>query len=248
MSAGLAKAVFASPLFAGISDRGNGRVFGASKSDKSATGRPAGRLLKALLMSALLHLAVLASVGQSMPGRLSSVLPAQVLTVSLEADHAVSALKTEEQKRASTTPDLTPKSSPWTDGIGDGTAASRAGRKPFSTRSLLPPLTSAPDLNYFTSDQLDELPRPVNDVLLRYPENAFANGVSGEVRLRLLINEAGRVDKAMILEAQPEQIFDEAALAAARQLRFSPAIREGRVVKSEKNIAIVFDPTSDPVR
>jgi periplasmic protein TonB len=85
-------------------------------------------------------------------------------------------------------------------------------------------------------------------VLLRYPEDAYAQGLGGEVRIRLLIDETGKVDEAKVVGAQPRRVFDDAALAAASQLRFSPALRQGQAVKSQKTIAIVFDPSPDALR
>lgn len=102
--------------------------------------------------------------------------------------------------------------------------------------------------HYYSARELQEVPHPVNDVLLRYPPNAYARGIAGEVTIRLLIDEAGAVDRASVVKAEPAGIFETAALDAARQLRFSPALRQGQPVKSEKTIAITFDPTTQPLR
>jgi hypothetical protein len=48
-----------------------------------------------------------------------------------------------------------------------------------------------------------------------------------------------------VLSAEPEGEFEEAALAAARQLVYDPALRNGRPVKSEKLIEVTFDPYED---
>ncbi len=65
-------------------------------------------------------------------------------------------------------------------------------------------------------------PKLVKFVEADYPEEARAEGVEGSVRLALTVDENGRVADVEVLRPAGHG-FDEAAVAAARQLRFEPA-------------------------
>ena len=67
-------------------------------------------------------------------------------------------------------------------------------------------------------------PEPLNYVPPRYPEEAKAAGIEGEVILKLDIDIAGNVSKAVV-DKPGGHGFDEAALEAAHGLKFSPARR-----------------------
>ena len=62
------------------------------------------------------------------------------------------------------------------------------------------------------------------------------------MRLNIYISEDGAIDRVEVVEAAPPGIFEEAALTATNALRFSPATKWGRPVKSRKTIEVVFDP------
>ena len=51
-----------------------------------------------------------------------------------------------------------------------------------------------------------------------YPPEAVAQGLEGEVKLRLLLDLAGRVIEAAIMSGSGHRILDQAALDAARQI------------------------------
>ncbi|HEX7953423.1 MAG TPA: energy transducer TonB [Burkholderiales bacterium] len=96
---------------------------------------------------------------------------------------------------------------------------------------------------YFPASQLDVQAEVLNDVMLHYPLEAFRQGLRGEVTLKLLISRDGRIDKVTVIDARPKDIFDEAAIAAALQLRYSAAIKDGIAVGAMKKVTITFDPT-----
>lgn len=96
---------------------------------------------------------------------------------------------------------------------------------------------------YFSADDVDIRAQPSNDVLLFYPLNAYKRKISGTVKMTLLINERGGLDNAIIVDATPPGVFEEAALEAVSKLQFAPALRGGRQVKSRKTIDVVFDPS-----
>jgi protein TonB len=95
---------------------------------------------------------------------------------------------------------------------------------------------------YYSTQEVDVRAEPVNDVDLVYPQRAYQNRTRGRVLLRMLISERGVVDEVSVVSAEPPGVFDDAALTAARAQQFSPALRHGRRVKSQKTVEVVFDP------
>lgn len=94
---------------------------------------------------------------------------------------------------------------------------------------------------YFKSSELDEQPRPVNEIRPDYPAHAFAQGLEGWVRLLLLIDEQGNVRHLEVMDASPARTFDESALTAFRLAHFVPGKRGGEAVKSRMILKVDFD-------
>ncbi|MGH8074170.1 MAG: energy transducer TonB [Lysobacter sp.] len=65
-------------------------------------------------------------------------------------------------------------------------------------------------------------PTLVRDVAPKYPLAAMRRGLSGRVRLEFTVRPDGGVADVVVVKATPEGVFDEAAVAAARQWRFEP--------------------------
>jgi protein TonB len=82
-------------------------------------------------------------------------------------------------------------------------------------------------------------PRPLGIVRPAYTEEARRARVEGRVRLELEVDEQGVVKNARVLEGLGHGL-DEAALAAARNLRFDAARQDGRPVASRFIIAMRF--------
>lgn len=95
---------------------------------------------------------------------------------------------------------------------------------------------------YFSAREVDVRAVQNNEVELVYPQPAYDRRIEGKLTLRIFINEQGGIDRVTVLEATPPGIFEEATLAAARALRFAPALIDGRRVKSRKTIEVVFNP------
>ncbi len=97
------------------------------------------------------------------------------------------------------------------------------------------------DPEFYPARQLDVLPRPLDEVALRYPEHAADQDLSGRVVLLILIDELGMVVEADVISADPPGVFEDAALESFRGVMFSPAIRHGRAVKSRLPVEVNFD-------
>jgi len=71
---------------------------------------------------------------------------------------------------------------------------------------------------------------PVSPV--RYPNALLDQGIEGQVLLRLYVDSAGRIvpDSTRIEESSGYPALDSAALVGSPDLRFSPALHQGRPV------------------
>ena len=91
------------------------------------------------------------------------------------------------------------------------------------------------------ASEVDRPPEVKSRRLPRYPAAAEVEGTEGLVVLRILIDRTGRVGEARVLLAEPPGVFEDAALAAIRGWRFSPARDEGRPVSVWARQALRFE-------
>jgi protein TonB len=89
---------------------------------------------------------------------------------------------------------------------------------------------------------VEENPVVIKRVLPEYPALAAATGLSGEVLVRVLIDQKGKVRDVLIARASGSDVgFEEAALAALRQWLFKPASNNHQPVAVWINIPIRFE-------
>ena len=81
-----------------------------------------------------------------------------------------------------------------------------------------------------SSAELSRRPEVIQDALLRYPPQAWDNDVQGDVVLLLWVDEEGLVEAGEVVST-PGYDMELAALAAAKKMRFSPALMAGKPVK-----------------
>lgn len=72
-----------------------------------------------------------------------------------------------------------------------------------------------------------------------YPPLAKSAGTEGMVRVRYGVSVDGRVINARIDSAEPEGVFEDAALKAVRSWRYNPALKEGRPVAVDNVVSTV---------
>ncbi len=92
------------------------------------------------------------------------------------------------------------------------------------------------------ADQCDEpmvKAKPKGFVQPQYTDDARSAGVEGRVRLRITIDAAGNVSSAVVLSGLGHGL-DQAAVAAARRMKFAPATRCGKPVQSSFVISMRF--------
>jgi len=78
---------------------------------------------------------------------------------------------------------------------------------------------------------VDVKPKVLSRPPLEYPAEAAKNGITGYVVINILIGKDGSVELAKVLEAQPVDVFNNAALNAVHSWRFSPAKYKTKPVK-----------------
>lgn len=112
----------------------------------------------------------------------------------------------------------------------------------LSTLNLnIPQQDSGQDI-YFV--KVEEMPEPIGGMYsiqskIKYPEEAKRNGVEGKVFIQAFIDEAGNVVEAKVIKGVDNEL-DEAALEAVKQTKFTPGKQEGKPVKVQVTIPIVF--------
>lgn len=98
---------------------------------------------------------------------------------------------------------------------------------------------------YFKSSEVDRRAEPIAMPALLYPDAAFRQGIAGRVVLRVYVNETGGIDAIDVVESEPAGVFEQAAVDAVLDTRFTPAELFGRPVKNVKTIEIRLDPGAD---
>jgi TonB family protein len=82
------------------------------------------------------------------------------------------------------------------------------------------------------------IPSPSRLDVARYPPEAAAAGIQGNVQAEIVVNEAGLVSEARVVRSIP--MLDEAALQAVRNWRFEPAFVDGRAVPVRMVVTVNF--------
>ncbi len=89
-------------------------------------------------------------------------------------------------------------------------------------------------------EELDEKPQLKESVTPEYPEEARKKGLTGMVVVEVVLNQAGKVEKAQVQESSGYALLDEAAKTAAMRFEFSPAKKDGKTVKCKMKIPFKF--------
>jgi TonB family protein len=74
--------------------------------------------------------------------------------------------------------------------------------------------------------------------IAKYPPEAAAAGIQGNVLAEIVINESGTVSDAQIVRSIP--MLDEAALQAVRNWRFTPTVVDGQSVPVRMTVTVNF--------
>lgn len=88
-------------------------------------------------------------------------------------------------------------------------------------------------------DQVDTPPVLKSRVNPRYPPNALAMGIEGNVIVNALISETGDVVEVVVVQGLTGG-FNDATTIAVRQWKYEPAVKDGVRVKVWKQITVTF--------
>src|SRR5688572_6132387 len=122
------------------------------------------------------------------------------------------------------------------------------GPQTASSDATAPAAPSAPPAN--TVPEALVPPKLRKDVQPGYPASAQQQGIAASVLLEVDIDVEGRVQRASVAEpsTSPGLGFEDAALAAAKQLEFDPALENGKpiLVTVAYRFRFVPKPPADP--
>lgn len=99
------------------------------------------------------------------------------------------------------------------------------------------------------ASQANDVPVAINgESPFQYPAALYDEGVEGEVRLRLYVDEGGRVapESVSIAASSGTPLLDSAALAGAAALRFAPAHKDRVPVAAVFVQPVVFRKSAAP--
>ena len=92
-----------------------------------------------------------------------------------------------------------------------------------------------------------EQPTPLyGEVPIEYPLSLWDQDMEGQTLLRVRVTDTGQVDSVEVLESSGHVAFDSAAVHGARELRFSPARREGKRIEVWAQVPVHFSKRPRP--
>ena len=91
-----------------------------------------------------------------------------------------------------------------------------------------------------TSTEISAEVKPILYVKPIYPPIAIRREREGWVKIEFTIKADGTVSDATVIDAEPEEIFDEAALTAVKEWKFAPKIVDGVAVNRRATKKVQF--------
>lgn len=99
-----------------------------------------------------------------------------------------------------------------------------------------PRATSGPDLQALAA----QLQR-TRYVPPQYPDSAMEDRISGTVTVQYIVDKRGRTKDVHVIQSNPRDVFDHAAMDAIREWRYRPATYEGQPVEVPVRTLIRFE-------
>ena len=92
----------------------------------------------------------------------------------------------------------------------------------------------------YEASEVDTPPKLVRSMPVTYPPLAEKQEIEGRVVVRVLINSKGKAEKMEVVESEPENLFDEAAMKSLKYWQFRPGILGGELVATWVKIPLSF--------
>jgi len=73
---------------------------------------------------------------------------------------------------------------------------------------------------------------PIVVIQPQYPNRALQRGIEGWCQVMFTVDENGGVQDAVVVDADPPEIFDSASLRAVSRFKFNPRTKDGTPVKT----------------
>lgn len=86
----------------------------------------------------------------------------------------------------------------------------------------------------------DAGPELLNRIQPVYPSTAYRNREEGTVLLAILVDAEGRAAEVDVVSSSRSRDLDRAAIEAAKQWTFEPAVRDGRKVEARVEAPVTF--------
>jgi periplasmic protein TonB len=99
---------------------------------------------------------------------------------------------------------------------------------------------SAVDAKYYSARELDVYPAPLAPFVMNFTGKAAAARGSGYALLAITLDATGAVTQVQLLEAEPAGYFDDDAMKSVAATRFTPALKNGRAVKTRIVVRIDY--------
>lgn len=211
------------------------------------------RGLFALLLSLVLHLSLLLGVSvksggpgpSSPPGPLQMRIVASTPVVEKSAPPlAAGAPAPAEQQEAVVRSTATAAKQEAAKQTPEPAAPAQSQAESAQSDSSVLPSLNVPlveDPVYYPAKQLDVLPVARQHIMPDYPDEAVRHNINGSVKLLLLIDATGLVVDVSVVEATPPGYFEDAAVKAFQNAKFTPAEKNGKKVRSRVMIQVSFD-------
>ena len=81
---------------------------------------------------------------------------------------------------------------------------------------------------------------------VEYPLELWDQDVEGSTLVRVLVNEEGGVDSAMVMESSGHSALDSAAVHGALSMEFDPATKEGEPLRVWARVPVHFSKDAQP--
>lgn len=92
-----------------------------------------------------------------------------------------------------------------------------------------------------------EQPAPLyGEMPIDYPLQLWDQDMEGETLLRVRVTDVGAVDSVEVMESSGHPVFDSAAVAGAKELRFRPARRDGKRIEVWAKVPVHFSKRPRP--
>jgi len=217
--------------------------------ERSGIGAPRRRIGVALCASAAFHLWLNSALPGAWPARVPPAPSAGTLTARIQ---------NREMARPETMPlEGMPLSSadgpergasskaPHRDGVRGGglPARARMAARPGEPGTLLPPVA---DTTWYTAQDLDAYPRADAAIRLGTPADVANGDAPARLLLWLRVDEQGAVVEVSAGEPGTPSRWVELARAGLAAVRFTPARKDDRPVRSRLLLSVNFFPAGQP--